>query len=116
MVDFLVKRDFTPADVKKARLEGSEYRKKRATSGASNLLNMTDLKKSVFLCDSHARAFHGKHGYRPHPEHPRVIGRCDVCQMFGPAIFYLSEAEWLEAMKAKEKFRAAREYGSIVSG
>ena len=116
MVDFLVKRDFTAADVRKARLEGSEYRKKRATSGAENVLNMAELKQAVILCDSHARKLHQKHGYRLHPEHSNVIGRCDVCQMYGASRLFVDEKTWLEAMKAKEKFRAALEYGRIVSG
>jgi hypothetical protein len=78
---------------------------------------MTDLKKSVFLCDSDARRFNWRHhGYRRHPEYARVIGRCDVCQQFGPALFYLSEPEWVKAHAAKEKYRRAVEYARIVSG
>jgi len=115
-VEILVRQDFTPAEVKQARLAASEYRKKQATSGAENVLNLTDLKKSVVLCDSHARKLHKKHGYRLHPEIPRVLGRCDVCQAYGPGRFFVDEATWLESRKSMEKYRRALEYGRIVSG
>jgi hypothetical protein len=116
VVEILVKRDFTQADVRAARLAASEFKKSKATSGADNVLNMTDLKKSVILCDSHARKLHRKHGYRLHPEHSNVIGRCDVCQRYGAARLFLNEADWLVAMKALEKFKRAIEYATIVSG
>lgn len=116
MAEFLIKRDFTAQDVKKARLAASEYRKNRVTSGAENVLNMADLKQTVILCDSDARKLHRKHGYRLHPEHSRVIGRCDFCQQYGQALLFLDEKSWLQAVKAKEDFKRAIEYARIVSG
>lgn len=115
-MDIIVRQDFTAADVKKAELDASEFRKGKSTSAASNVLNLTDLKKSVVLCDSHARKFNGKHPYRMHPEHQRVIGRCDYCQVWGNGFFFLDEASWLEAVKAMEKYRRNLEYATVVSG
>lgn len=115
-MDILVRQDFTQADVTKARLDAMEFRKGKKTSGASNVLNLTDLKKSVILCDTDKRKFNWRaHGYRVAPEHSRVIGRCDVCQAWGNGWLYLSEELWLEKFKAAEKFRRALEYASIVS-
>lgn len=117
-MEILVRQNFTEADRKKAEIDASEYRKSKAASGASNLLDLTDLKKSVVLCDSHARKFGHRKGfpYRLHPEHSRVIGRCDVCQAWGPGRFFLNEPDWLQAVKALEKWRRGLEYAAIVSG
>jgi hypothetical protein len=115
-MDILVRQDFTREDIKQARLDGMEFRKGKKTSGASNVLNMTDLKKSVILCDTHQRKFgKGKHGYKLAHEHSRVIGRCDVCQAWGNGWLYLSEELWLSQFKAAERFKRALEYATIVS-
>lgn len=116
-MDILVRQNFTAADARKADLKSSEYRKKKSTSGVSNLLDMTDLKKSVVLCDSHARKFHkDRFPYRLHPEHSRVIGRCDVCQAWGPGRFFLNLVDWEQSVRAMEKYRRGLELATIVSG
>jgi hypothetical protein len=114
-VDILVTQGFTEVDAKKADLKRAEYRKSRATSEVSNLLNFVDLKKSVVLCESHVRRFNLKsHGYRLHPTYSRVNGMCDVCQQLGPGRMFQPEAEWLETMKRLEQIKRDREYASIV--
>jgi len=116
-MEILVRQNFTEKDAKEARLAAAEFRKGSSTSGASNVLNMTDLKKSIILCDTHVRKFNWRsHGYRRAPEHARVIGRCDVCQAWGSGWLYLDEQLWLEKYRAAEKFKRALEYATVISG
>lgn len=111
----IVKKDFTEKDIREARLAGAEYRKNKSTSKAAHVLSMTDLKRSVILCDQDQRKFEGQHPYRLHPAHSRVTGRCDYCNEFGAAWLYLCEEDWLEQVKLHEKFKRALEYATIVS-
>lgn len=116
-MEILVRQSFTEADAKKADLARAEYRKNKFTSGTSNLLNFIDLKRSLILCDTHARKFNAAaHHYKRHPnkELYRVQGACDVCQQHTLGIFLIHEAEWIEERKKEEKWKRALEYATIV--
>lgn len=116
-MDILVRQGFTDADAKKADLTRAEWRKGRFTSDVTNLLNHIDCKRSIILCDEHARKFNGRvHQYKRHPNRSlyRVIGNCDVCQQRTLGLFFVHESEWLVAMKQEEKWKRAREYATLV--
>lgn len=116
-MDILVRRGFTQADAKRADLSRAEYRKSKATSEVSNLLNHIDCKRSIILCDEHARKFNGKaHGYKRHPNKSlyRVMGNCDVCQQRTTGLFFVHESEWIVAAKQEEKWKRAVEYATMV--
>jgi hypothetical protein len=116
-MEIIVRQNFTAADAKKADLTRAEFRKSKATSEVSNLLNLIDLKRSIILCDTHARKLNAKaHNYKRHPNRQffRVCGNCDVCQQHTLGVFLIHESEWVEAAKQEEKWRRAREYATIV--
>lgn len=115
-MQILIKQDFSPADIKKADLKRAEFRKNKATSEVSNLLNFIDLQRSIILCDDHTRKFNAAaYRYRPHPQFSRVFGNCDVCQQRVLGRFFLPESQWIDAMKQQERLRRDREYATIVS-
>lgn len=117
-MEILVRQNFTAEDAKKADLERAEFRKGRATSEVSSLLNFIDLERSIILCDTHARKFDARaHRYRRSPNEKlyRVFGNCDVCQQRTLGVFLIHESQWLEERKREEKFKRALEYGKLIS-
>ena len=117
MTTIIVKQNFSAADEKAAALKASEFRKSRATSEVSSLLNVIDLKQSLILCDDHARKFNAKaHHYRVHfsKKFSRVIGNCDVCQQHTLGQFFVHEEQWAADKRREEQDRARLEYATIV--
>lgn len=117
----LVKKDFSPADVRKAELARAEFRASKATSSVSNVLDMADTGKTVLLCDDHTRQFAtpqvlSKYGYRRHEDYPRVKGNCDYCKLFGDCALFQHESVFGEVLKTKAQRRADYEYAAIVTG
>ncbi len=85
-MDIWVVKQFTENQIKKARLWAAEFRKPKATSKVSNVLNCADAGTTVMLCDEHVRQFAtpkvlSKYGYRQADGlHQYVRGKCDYCQ------------------------------------
>lgn len=118
MGEILVRKDFSPSEIKRAELARDEFRRNRYTSGSANLDNMIALRKAVILCDSHARRFKPRAAhYEPHPADnlKRVHGGCDVCKVFGLASLFLHESDALGERKKLEKYRTAAEYGKLFT-
>lgn len=120
MHDILVKQDFTDHDVKMADLNRSQFKPSRATSGASNVLDMADLGKTVMLCDDHVRQFATKpvllkYGYRRHDDYPVVMGNCDHCRIFGKCTLFQHLSVFGEVLRTKAQRRADYEYGQFVA-
>lgn len=116
-MEILVRRDYTPRQIKQAELKRDEFRPSRYTSGSANLDNQIALKMAVILCPDHARRFSPKQArYRAHPDTKmrRVTGNCDVCKQFGPAYLFLNEQSAYEEQKKLERFKRALEYGALV--
>jgi hypothetical protein len=117
-VDLLIRRDYTPGQIERAKLRSAEFRRNRYTSGSAHLDDMIALGKALILCDQHARKFKPKQArYCLHPAENlrRVQGNCDCCKMFGFATLYLPEKLALDERKKAENYRRATEYGHIVA-
>lgn len=120
-MDIHVKKDFSVSDIKAARVKASEFQRSKAASGASNVLDMADLGKSVVLCDQHTRQFAtpavlSKYGYRKMVDYPYVIGDCDYCKVRGQCQLFMREDIFDQAWRTKEQQRRDMEYGAIVRG
>ena len=119
MIDLLIKKDFTPTDIRQARLKAAEFKRSKATSAASNVLNFADLRQTVILCDDHERAFrsHAKRdGYYRQQEYPFVMGNCDYCKIFGRSQLFIHETVLKQVWITREQDRRCREYATIVTG
>lgn len=117
-MEILVRRNYSPQQVKRAQLKRDEFRPGRYTSGSANLDDMIELKKAVILCDTHSRKFSPKAArYRAHPDKRlrRVLGNCDVCKQFGLSFLFLNEKDAHEEQKKLERFRRAVEYGHLLT-
>ena len=117
-MEILVRQDYTPAQVDRAKTKAAEFRRNRYTSGSAHLDDMITLGKAIILCDLHARKFKPKLArYSLHPAENmrRVQGNCDWCKMFGFATFYLPEKLAMDERKKVEKYRRATEYGHLVA-
>ena len=115
----LVRKDFTPGEVKRAEVARVEFRPNRYTSGSANLDDMIALRKAVILCDQHARKFKPRAAHyelHPAPNLKRVQGNCDVCKGYGLAWLYLNAADALEERKKWHRARVAMEYGTLYRG
>lgn len=115
----LVRKDFTPGEIKRAELARDEFRPGRYTSGSANLDDMIALRKAVILCDLHVRKFKPRAAhYELHPAENmrRVQGACDVCKMFGLATLFICEADAIGERKKWAAYRTAAEYGTLLSG
>lgn len=118
MSTILVRKDFTPGEIKRASLKRDEFRPNRYTSGSANLDNMIALRKAVILCDSHARKFKPRAAhYEPHPapNMRRVIGNCDVCRACQPGALFLHESQAVDERRKHELYRQAADYDRIVA-
>lgn len=85
MGEIIVKKDFSEQDIQQAKLAAAAYRKSKATSSVSNVLDMADTKKTVILCSDHVQKFATpsvlrKYGYRQMRRFPYVYGNCDYCE------------------------------------
>ena len=118
MQTILVRKSYTPQQVKLAELKRTEFRPNRYTSGCANLDDMIALNKAVILCGTHARKFRplAAH-YMAHPDKNlrRVIGNCDVCRQFGLSHLFLNEKDADEERKKLERFNRALEYGRLLT-
>ena len=118
MSTILVRKDFTPGEIKRAELKRVEFRPNRYTSGSANLDDMIALRKAVILCDSHTRKFKPKAAHyelHPSPNLRRVQGNCDHCRTFGFATLFLHESTAIDERRKVEKHRRAMEYATIVA-
>lgn len=118
-MEVLVRRNYTPRQIKRAELARTEFRRNPYTSGSANLDNMIALAKAVILCGDHTRKFNARAAhYELHPatNMRRVVGNCDVCKMCGPAALFLPESLALEERKKWERYRVAIEYGNLYRG
>ena len=114
----LVRKDFSPGEIKRAQVARDEFRPNRYTSGSANLDDMVALRKAVILCDQHARKFNRRAArYELHPAENmrRVQGACDVCKVFGFAFLFLHESDASGARKKWERYRTAAEYGKLFT-
>lgn len=114
----LVRKDFTPGEIKRAEVKSAEFRRNRYTSGSAHLDDMIELRKAVILCDSHARKFKPRAAHyelHPAPNLRRVIGNCDSCRTFGPGALFLHESQALDERRKYELFRQAGDYDRIVA-
>ena len=114
----LVRKDFTPGEIKRAEIKALEFRRNRYTSGCAHLDDMIELRKAVILCDSHARKFKPRQAhYELHPAKNmrRVVGGCDVCKETGLATLFLHESQAIDERRKYEKHKRASEYASVVA-
>ncbi len=114
----LVRKDFTPGEIKRAEVKAAEFRRNRYTSGSAHLDDMIELRKAVILCDSHARKFKPRAArYELHPATNlrRVQGNCDVCKAFGLATLFLHESQAIDERRKHEKHQRASEYAHVVA-
>lgn len=80
-------------------------------TGGSWLDDLSELKKSVVLCDTHARKFVDKNYYR-HEFYPYVAGACDYCgEEFSNCILYLHKRQAREAWIIRERYERLRNRG-----
>lgn len=119
-MDIIVKKHFSTSDLKQADLARAAFKRAKATSSASNVLNMADLGKTVCLCDDHVRQFAtpavlSKYGYRQMVDYPHVMGNCDYCQVFGKSQMFIREDLFAEVWRTKEQRRRDYEYSTIVN-
>lgn len=120
MAEILIKKDYTAQEVKQADMTRAEFRPSRATSKASNVLNMTDTGKSVMLCDADVRRFAtpevlSKYGYRQVKD-TKVLGDCDYCRnKFVQCTLFLREDDFNAVWGYRESQRIEREYGAICA-
>ena len=118
MVDILVKRDFSAADVKRARLAAAQFQRNRSTSDASNVLDQAELKKALVFCPSHSLKFATgarAKGYVKQREFPFVNGDCDACGVFGAGDLYLHESSLQSVWIHRQKELRALEYRRAVA-
>lgn len=120
-MEIVVKKDFTPTDLKRARHAAAVFRVSRATSAVTNVLDQVDLGKTIILCDDHVHQFADKktltrYGYRQITDYPYVMGNCDYCKVFGKSQAFLREDNFAEVWRTKEQRRQDHEYAAIVSG
>ena len=119
MIDLLIKKDFTATDIRQARLKAAEFKRSKATSAASNVLDFADLQKTVFLCDDHFRAFRShakKYCYYEQKEYPFVMANCDYCKIFTRCQMFIHESVLKLVWQTREEQRREREYATIVNG
>lgn len=118
-VEVLVRRAYTPRQIKRAELARTEFRRNPYTSGSANLDNMVALDKAVILCGDHTRKFNARVAhYELHPAKNmrRVQGNCDVCKMYGLATLFLPESLAIDERRKWELYRSAVEYGNLYRG
>lgn len=127
-MDILVKQDFTQKDAKQADLKRALYRKPKATSMVSNVMNVADLGNTVTLCDDHVKQFAtpavlSKYGYRQADAvptalglYPYVMANCDYCQDHGRCTMFIHESVFSKVWKTKEQRRRDREYATAIRG
>lgn len=120
-MDILVKKDFSVTDIKKAAAARAEFRPTRATSAASNVLNMADLGKAVLLCSDHTKQFAtpavlSKYNYRRSEAYPEVMGTCDYCKLNGPCALFEHLSVYAQVLRTRAQRRADFEYASVVTG
>ena len=117
-VDLLIRRDYTPEQIKLAEVKASEFRRNRYTSGSAHLDDMIALRKAIILCDQHALKFKARaaqYELHPSPSMRRVQGNCDVCKVFQPGALFLHESQAIDERRKSELYRQAAEYSSIVA-
>ena len=114
----IVKRDFSPQEERRAALAASVYRRPKATSGASNVLDFADLGKTVCLCPAHAPKFDRRaqmrYGYYMQREYPFVMANCDYCKVMGPSQMFIHESVMKDVWRTRDQARREREYATIV--
>lgn len=119
-MDIWVVKNFTDNQIKKARLWAAQFRKPKATSSVSNLLNCADAGATVLLCEDHVRAFATKpvlrkYGYRKADDpHPYVMGNCDYCQLHTKCTLFIHDTLYADVWRTKEQRRREHEYATIV--
>jgi hypothetical protein len=115
----IVKKDFTATDIREARMKAAEHRRSKATSGATNVLDFSDLKKTVVLCDDHFRAFRStarKNDYYEQREYPYVMSNCDYCKIFCRCQMFIHESVLKQVWNTRDQDRRDREYATVVNG
>ena len=118
-MDILVKKHYTPLQVKREELARTEFRPSRFTSGSARLDNLIALGKALLLCTTHSRKFKPfKSHYMAHPDPQlkRAHGRCDICQQLGLHHMFLNEEDGMEQRDKVARFQRALEYGKILNG
>lgn len=120
-MDILVRQEFSKQDIKLAETKRAAYRPSKATTGASNVLDMADLGKTVTLCPDHTKQFAtkpvlSKYGYRRHDDYPEVQANCDYCGLWTRCALFQHVSVFGEVLKTKAQRRADRDYATICTG
>lgn len=120
-MEIIVKKDFSAAEEKKARLAAAKFKKSKFTSAASNVLNVADLGNTVLLCSDHVKQFATpsvlrRYGYRQVDDYPYVMGNCDYCQLHERCTMFIHESLFAQVWRTKEQRRRDHEYAAIVRG
>jgi hypothetical protein len=118
-VEIIVKQDFSEADVKKADLIRSEFRKSKATSNVTNVLDDADSYRTVILCDDHVRAFAhprvlSKYGYRQMTDFPFIRGNCNYCGLFTNCQVFSHESVFNDVWRTRDEQRRDAATATIV--
>ena len=114
----IVRKDFTPGEIKRAEVKRVEFRRNRYTSGSAHLDDMIALRKAIILCDQHARKFKPRAvQYELHPADNmrRVIGNCDHCKALGTGTLFLHASQAVDERRKYEKHKRALEYAKVVA-
>ena len=117
-MEVLVRREYSPQEVRLADVKRAEFRRNRYTSGSAHLDDMIELQKALVLCDSHAMKFKPQAAhYELHPAKNmrRVQGNCDVCQEFGAATLFLHESQAVDERRKYDNYRRCSEYAHVVA-
>jgi len=118
--NIIVRQNWTTQDAKMADVGRAKFNPSKATSAASNVLNMADCGKSVMLCCSDVRRFAtpavlSKYGYRQVKD-TKVIGDCDYCRDKNvQCTLFLREDDFQAVWGYRESQRVKREYGAICA-
>lgn len=119
LTDIIVKQRFSVSDIKQADMKRAQFKPAKATSAASNVLDMADLGKSVMLCEDHVKQFAtpavlSKYGYRQVKD-TKVAGNCDYCKCHTVCTLFLREDDFNAVWGFRERQRVNREYGAICA-
>ena len=117
-MDIVVRRKYTPQEIRSASLKATEFKPNRYTSGCANLDDMIALGKAVILCATHVRKFRpmAVH-YRAHPDKNlrRVFGNCDVCKQCELGFLFLNGKDADEEEKKLNRFNWALQHGNLFT-
>lgn len=119
MGEIIVKKDFSAAEEKKARLDAARFRKSKYTTAVSNVMDVADLGNTVLLCADHVKKFAtpavlSKYGYRKVDDYPYVMGNCDYCGLHDKCRVFSHESVFGDVWKTKDEKRREISSSTVV--